>query len=143
MSSMPRPGSTVEPLLEERYEVTRIAAGTGGAELDPLDPAIHPVKCEIEAPCSRSLVRQTLHQICGEPLRRQHQIGGLGDRLGKAQPHAPARHFAERRQRLGQVVRPQRAGGVFEQLGVELLPAEPGAFVFANVAQPMANIRTW
>src|SRR5262249_31861491 len=25
----------IEPLLEERYEVTRIAAGTGGAELDP------------------------------------------------------------------------------------------------------------
>ena len=29
-------------------------------------------------------------------------------------------------------MRPQRAGRVFEQLGVELLPAEPGAFVFAN-----------
>jgi hypothetical protein len=30
------------------------------------------------------------------------------------------------------LVRPQRAGRVFEQLGFELLPAEPGAFVFAN-----------
>ena len=29
-------------------------------------------------------------------------------------------------------MRPQRAGRVFEQLGLELLPAEPGAFVFAN-----------
>ena len=29
-------------------------------------------------------------------------------------------------------MRPQRAGRVFEQLGFELLPAEPGAFVFAN-----------
>jgi len=29
-------------------------------------------------------------------------------------------------------VRPQRAGRVLEQLGFELLPAEPGAFVFAN-----------
>ena len=29
-------------------------------------------------------------------------------------------------------MRPQRAGRVFEQLDVELLPAEPGAFVFAN-----------
>jgi len=29
-------------------------------------------------------------------------------------------------------VRPQRAGRVFEQLGVELLPAEPGAFVLAQ-----------
>ena len=29
-------------------------------------------------------------------------------------------------------MRPQRAGGVFEQLRVELLPAEPGAFVFAD-----------
>jgi hypothetical protein len=30
------------------------------------------------------------------------------------------------------IVRPQRAGRVFEQLGFELLPAEPGAFAFAN-----------
>ena len=29
-------------------------------------------------------------------------------------------------------MRPQRAGRVFEQLGFELLPAELGAFVFAN-----------
>jgi hypothetical protein len=29
-------------------------------------------------------------------------------------------------------VQPQRAGRVLEQLGFELLTAEPGAFVFAN-----------
>src|SRR6516164_9974651 len=39
---------------------------------------------------------------------------------------------AEQPARLDRTVRPQRAGRVLEQLGVELLSAEPGAFVFAN-----------
>src|SRR6516164_1323638 len=39
---------------------------------------------------------------------------------------------AEQPARLDRTVRPQRAGRVLEQLGFELLPAELGAFVFAN-----------
>ena len=39
---------------------------------------------------------------------------------------------AEQPARLDRTVRPQRAGRVLEQLGFELLPAEPGALVFAN-----------
>src|SRR5947208_13011710 len=34
----------IEPLPEERREVARIAARAGGAEADPLDPAIDAVK---------------------------------------------------------------------------------------------------
>jgi hypothetical protein len=65
-------------------------------------------------------LRQTLNQIRDKPLRRQQQIRGLGNRLGKAQPHAPARHFAERRQRLRQVVErliETLRAGVAETLG--------------------------
>jgi hypothetical protein len=40
---------------------------------------------------------------------------------------------------LDRTVRPQRAGRVFEQLGFELLPAEPGAFVFANNRRSRAH----
>ena len=95
---------SVEPFPEERREVVRITARTSGAEPYPLDAAVDAVEGEIEPPCSRSFLRQTLNQIGGEPLGRQHQIGGLGNRLGKTEPHAPARRFAERRQWLGHVV---------------------------------------
>src|SRR5437868_2933877 len=43
----------VEPLPEKRREVARIAARAGGAEADPLDPAVDAVKGEIEPPRSR------------------------------------------------------------------------------------------
>src|SRR5580704_9564038 len=43
----------VEPLPEERNNMARIAARAGGAEADPLDPAIHAVKDESEPPRSR------------------------------------------------------------------------------------------
>ena len=42
-------------------------------------------------------------EIAGEPLGRGSEIGGVGDRLGEAEPHPPGRRLAERRQRLGQV----------------------------------------
>ena len=94
----------VEPLLEERCEVARLAAGAGGAEADPLDPTVDAVEGEIEPPRSSPSPRQALDEIRGKPLRRKHQIGGPGNRLGKAQPHPAARRFAERRQWLRQIV---------------------------------------
>ena len=94
----------VEPLPEERRNMARIAARAGGAEADPLDPAIDAVKAEIEPPRPRPFPRQAKDEIRGEPLRRQHQIGGLGNRLGEAQPHPPARRLAEWRQRLRHLV---------------------------------------
>ena len=48
----------VEPLLEERREMARIAARAGGAEADPLDPAVDAVESEIEPPRSRPFPRQ-------------------------------------------------------------------------------------
>ena len=103
-SSIPRPGiDGVEPLFEESREVARIAARTSGAEADPLDPAIDAMKGEIEPPRSDSLLRQAGDKIRDEPFRRAHQISGIGDRLGEAQPHPPGRRFAQRRQRLRQI----------------------------------------
>ncbi len=40
---------------------------------------------------------------CGEPLGAAGEIGGVGDRLGKAEAHPPHRRFAQRRQRFRQV----------------------------------------
>jgi hypothetical protein len=45
--------------------------------------------------------------------------------------------------RIDNRVAPQRAGRVLEQLGIELLPAEPRAFVFADdlVEEPGCQVR--
>src|SRR5438552_3670781 len=40
----------IEPLLEERREVMRVAARAGSAETDVLDPAVDAVEAEIEPP---------------------------------------------------------------------------------------------
>ena len=94
---------SVEPLFEERGEVARIAARTSGAEADLLDPAVDTMKGEIEPPRSRPFPRQARNEILGEPLGCAREIGGIGNRLGKAQPHPAGRRFAQRRQRLGQI----------------------------------------
>ena len=52
-----------------------------------LDPAVDPVKGEVEPPRARPFPRQARDQIEREPLGGAGQIGGIGDRLGKAQPH--------------------------------------------------------
>ena len=92
----PEPGiDGVEPLLEKPSEVARVAARAGGAEPDPLDPAVDPMKSEIELPRTHVLACQTRDEISDEPLRRAQQIGRIGDRLGEAQPHAPSRRFAQ------------------------------------------------
>jgi hypothetical protein len=87
--------NSVEPLFEEGYQVARIAARTSGAEADPLDPAVDTMKDEIEQPGSRPFPRQAGNEIRDEPLGCAQQIGGIGDRLGEAQPHAPGRRFAQ------------------------------------------------
>ena len=74
----------VEPPLEEGREVARLAARTSGAEPDPLDPAIDAVEGEIEPPGADPLKRQAGDEIGDEPFGREQQIGGLGNRLGKA-----------------------------------------------------------
>ena len=94
----------VEPLLEEGREVAWIAARESGAEPDPFDPPVDAVEGEIEPPRSHPLPRQTLDEIRGQPLRRERQIGRLGDRLSEAQPHASSGCFAQWRQRFGQIV---------------------------------------
>src|SRR5215831_14699229 len=81
----------VEPLSKKGYEVARIAARAGGAEPEPFDPAIDAVKTEIEPTRSGSLLRQAGDEIPNEPLGCAQQIGGIGNRLGKAQPHAAGR----------------------------------------------------
>ena len=85
----------VEPLFEEGREVTRIAARTSGADPDPFDSAIDTVETEIEPPRTAPLPRQTGNKILDEPLGGTQQIGGIGNRLGKTQPHAPGRRFAQ------------------------------------------------
>ena len=62
--------------------------GPRRSEHDALDAAVDPMKGEIEPPRSRAFARQAKHEILGEPLGRAREIGGIGDRLGKAQPHA-------------------------------------------------------
>ena len=69
------------------------------------------MKAEIEPPCPRSFLRQAEDEIRGEPFHCQPQSGGLGDRLGQAQPYPPGRRLADWRQRFGQVVE-----GLIEQL---------------------------
>src|SRR6516165_2340628 len=96
--------NSVEPLFEEGYQVARIAARTSGAEADPLDPAVDTMKGEIETPRSRPFPRQAGNEIRDEPLGCAQQIGGIGNRLGEAQPHAPGRRFAQWRQRLRQII---------------------------------------
>ena len=80
--------------------MVRVAARAGGAEHDMLDPAVDPVKGEVEPPRARPFPRQAKDQIEREPLGGAGQIGGIGDRLGKAQPHPADRRFAQWRQRL-------------------------------------------
>ena len=94
----------VEPFFEKGREVVLIAARASGAEANPLDPAVDAMESEIEPPRSHPFPRQTGDEIRGEPLRCQHQIGGLGNRLGEAQPYPPGRHLAQWRQRFGQIV---------------------------------------
>ena len=60
----------VEPLLEQRRKMARIAARAGGAEADMLDPAVDAVKSEIEPPRSRSFPRQAGNEILRQPLDR-------------------------------------------------------------------------
>ena len=93
----------VEPLFEERRQVVRVAARTSGAEKDPLDPAVDAVETEVEPSCSSSLLRQAGDEILNEPLGCAQQIGGVGNRLGKAQPHVAGRRFAQRLQRFRQI----------------------------------------
>ena len=95
----------VEPLFKESGEVVRVAAGASSSEDDPFDPAINAMKGEIEPPCSHPFPRQTKDEILGEPLGRAREIGGIGDRLGKAQAHAADRRLAKRRQWLGQIIK--------------------------------------
>ena len=104
MSSTPSPGSIrLEPRREEAGEMARVAARPGGAEADMLDPAVDAVKGEVEPARSHPLARQPRHQIIDEPLGRAGEIGGVGDRLGKAEAHPPRRRLAQRRQRLRQI----------------------------------------
>src|SRR5271169_6878215 len=94
----------VEPLFKESGEVVRVAAGASDSEDDPFDPTINAMEGEIESPRSHPFPRQTKDEILSEPLGREREIGGIGDRFGKAQPHAADRRFAERRQWLGQII---------------------------------------
>src|SRR5215813_15320977 len=71
----------VEPLIEESCEMARIPARASGAKAKPLDPAIDPMESEVEPPRSRPFPRQAADEIRREPLRRQNQMGGLGNRL--------------------------------------------------------------
>ena len=80
--------------------MARIAARTSGAEPDPLDPAIDAVETEVEPPRSDPLLFQTGNEILDEPFGCAQQIGGIGNRLGEAQPHPPDRCFSQWRQRL-------------------------------------------
>ena len=93
----------VEPLLEQGSEVARVAARLCGAERDPLDPAVDPVKAEYQLTRPGLLQSQPGDEIRGQPVDRERQIGGIGDRLGKAHPHPSGRGFAQWRQRLRQI----------------------------------------
>src|SRR5205807_9931014 len=75
----------------------------GGAEADVLDATVDAVKTESETARAHPLARQPRREILDKPLDRAGEIGGIGDRLGKAQPHPPARRPAERRQWLRQI----------------------------------------
>ena len=81
---------------EQFGEMARVAARPGGAEPDVLDAAVDSVKAESEPARAHPFARQSRREILGQALDRAGEIGGIGDRLGKAQPHPPARGFAER-----------------------------------------------
>ncbi len=65
--------------------------------------AVNPVKGEHEPPRPEPLQHQARDKILGEPPGGERQIGGVGDRLGKAQPYPPGRGFGQWRQRLRQI----------------------------------------
>ena len=88
---------------QQAGEMAGVAARPGGADADMLDPAVDPVKGEVEAAGARSLARQPRRQILRQPLDRADEIGRVGDRLGKAEAHPPHRRLAQRRQRLRQI----------------------------------------
>ena len=83
--------------------MARVAARLCGAERDPLDPAVDPVKAEYQSTRPGLLQSQPGDEIRGQPVDRERQIGGIGDRLGKAHPHPSGRGFAQWRQRLRQI----------------------------------------
>ena len=95
----------VELCGEQLCEVARVAGRPGGAEADVLDAAVDAVKTESETACAHSLARQPRREILDKPLDRAGEIGGIGDRLGKAQPHPPARRLAQGRQWLRQIAK--------------------------------------
>jgi len=100
----PEPGvDRLEPRREEAGEMVRIAARPGGADTDMLDPSVDAMKGEIEPACSHPLARQPLDQIVGEKLGCAGEIGGVGDRLGKAETHPPDRRLGQWRQRFRQI----------------------------------------
>src|SRR5437764_6737737 len=74
--------------------MARVASRPGGAEADVLDAAVDAVKTESETARAHPLARQPRREILDKPLDRAGEIGGIGDRLGKAQPHPPARRLA-------------------------------------------------
>src|SRR5207302_6477268 len=112
----------VELCGEQFCEMARVAGRPGGAEADVLDAAVDAVKTESEMARAHPLARQPRRQIFDKPLDRAGEIGGIGDRLGKAQPHPPARRLAQGRQWLRQIakglVEPARHA-VFKPIGTK------------------------
>ena len=103
---MPSPGSiVVDPLLKERGDMMRIAARPGRTERQALNPAVDPIKGERQPPRPGPLARQARNEILGQPFGSECQIGGIGDRLGETQPDPSRGCFAQRRQRLGQIIK--------------------------------------
>jgi hypothetical protein len=95
----------IELCGEQPGEMARVAARPGGAEADMLDPAVDPVKAEIEAARADALARQPRRQILGQPFDRTSEIGRVGDWLGEAEPDTPARRLAQGRQRFRQIAK--------------------------------------
>ena len=100
----PEPGiDRLQLRRQQAGEMAGVAARPGGADADMLDPAVDPVKGEVEPARPHSLARQPRRQVLRQPLDGADEIGRVGDRLGEAEAHPPHRRLAQRRQRLRQV----------------------------------------
>ena len=75
----------IELCGEQFGEMARVAARPGGAEADVLDAAVDAVKAQSEPARAHPFARQPRREILDEALDRAGEIGGIGDRLGKAQ----------------------------------------------------------
>ncbi len=85
---------------EQPCQMTGLAARPRRADSDMFDPAVDPVKSEVEPARPVALAFQMRRQLGGEMFDGAGEIGRLGDRLGEAEPHPPHRRLAHRRQRL-------------------------------------------